>query len=269
MSQESLPSLPELCSAVRAAGREEILPRFRRVEAQAKADGSLVTEADLAMQRRICEVLGQLDAGRPVLGEEMAPELQEALISGSEDGFWCLDPLDGTTNFSAGFPYFGVSLALIRRGRPILGIVYDPVHDECFSARRGEGCWLNGVPWRPVPPPGVGLGEALAVVDTKRLDAPTRRRLADEAPYRSRRNLGSVALEWCWLAAGRFHLYLHGGQRLWDYAAGSLVLAEAGGSAVLLGREGGEAAALDLAPKAAVAAATPELLGEWRRWLGV
>lgn len=262
----ALPLLSELCDLVRAVSREEILPRFRQVSAQTKGDGSPVTEADLAVQARLGTALQALDPARPLLGEEMSPSAQQALMAEAQDGFWCLDPLDGTSNFAAGFPLFAVSLALVRGGEPWLGIVYDPVREECFSSLRGQGCWLNDQPLHLSPHPP-SLASALGVVDFKRLGPGVGRRLAERPPVRSLRNLGSVALEWCWLAAGRFGVYLHGGQRLWDYAAGSLLLAEAGGSALLLDAEGRAGTPIDLAPRRAIAATSPALLADWRAWL--
>src|SRR5690606_37453944 len=84
-------------------------------------------------------------------------------------------------------------------------------------------------------------------------------------PYGSQRNFGACSLEWCWLAAARFHIYLHGGQKLWDYAAGSLVLKEAGAPAATL--TGEEVFALDLAPRSVVAAIDPETFAKWQKWL--
>jgi myo-inositol-1(or 4)-monophosphatase len=87
------------------------------------------------------------------------------------------------------------------------------------------------------------------------------------APYGSQRNFGSVALELCWLAAGRGQLYLHGGQKLWDHAAALLLLHEAGGQSITL--DGERAPPLNLAPRSTVAALDPELFRQWCGWLGV
>lgn len=266
MPLPSLPPLAELCDLLRAVSRDEILRRFRRVGSRTKGDGSPVTEADLAVQARVAEALRGLDPARPLLGEEMPSVEQEALLAGSGSGFWCLDPLDGTSNFAAGFPLFAISLALIWRGDPLLGIVYDPVREECFAARRGGGCWLNGERLSLIANPQ-SLATSLGVVDFKRLDPQLGGRLLARPPVRSLRNLGSVALEWSWLAAGRFAVYLHGGQRLWDYAAGSLLLAEAGGAALLLDAQGRAGTPPDLAARRAIAATTPALLTEWCAWL--
>jgi len=103
-------------------------------------------------------------------------------------------------------------------------------------------------------------------VDFKRLPAGLGTRLATAPPFRSQRNLGSTALDWCWLATGRADLYAHGGQRLWDYAGGALVFAEAGGTPCLLDRWDGECREdLTLRKRIAVGAAHPALQASgWR-----
>ena len=109
------------------------------------------------------------------------------------------------------------------------------------------------------------MRRAIACVDFKRLPRALAVQLATEPPYASQRSLGSVALDWCWVAAGRFHLYLHGSQGLWDYAAGSLILAEAGGCAQTLQAD----AVFDnsLRKRSALAAVDATLLHDWARWI--
>jgi myo-inositol-1(or 4)-monophosphatase len=261
------PELHALCTLLSSTAEAEILPRFRQTASRAKADGSLVTEADLAAQRVITAELARSYPGVPLLGEEMSAAEQERLLAGAPEGVWCLDPLDGTTNYASGFPYFGVSLALLRGGEVRLGVIHDPVRGECFAAEQGVGAWLNGDPLRLAENRG-GLGECLAMVDLKRLTAAEAGRMGPGAPFRSQRNLGSVALDWCWLAAGRGQLYLHGGQKLWDYAAGRLIADEAGAVSRLYERgSGAPAVGLSLAPRRAVAAANPVLLEAWEGWL--
>ena len=102
----------------------------------------------------------------------------------------------------------------------------------------------------------------MALVDFKRLPGPLAAHLAARPPYASQRNLGACALEWAWLAAGRGHVYLHGGMGLWDYAAGSLLLAEAGGVSATL--DGDPVLRFDTGPRSAVAAADPDLFAAWR-----
>lgn len=249
---------------IREAARDELVARFRRTTREIKADGTWVTTADLAMQARLKSALAARHPEIGFLGEEMeAAEQQRLLDDSPAAGIWVLDPLDGTNNFAAGIPLFGVSLALLRQGRVVAGIVYDPLHDESFAATSGGGATLNGEPLR-VGPAGIPLARTTACIDFKRLPPALAARIAATPPYSSQRSIGSVALDWCWVAAGRFHVYLHGRQRLWDYAAGSLVLAEAGGFADTLD---GTPAPPTLAPRSAVCAADEELFNAWRRYL--
>lgn len=244
-------------------GREELLPRLNSVGSEAKADGSLLTEADLAADERVRSGLVEAWPGIPVLSEEMTLEEQRALLSRGGP-VWCLDPLDGTSNFAAGFPVFSLSLALIEDGRATLGVVCDPVRGESFAATLGRGATLNGRPLsvvRSVPE----LARAVAMVDFKRLPIELASRLSTNPPYASQRNLGTCALEWAWLAAGRGHVYLHGGMRLWDYAAGSLLLAEAGGRSATL--DGVPVFQSDPGPRSVVAARDHGLFEAWQREL--
>jgi 3'(2'), 5'-bisphosphate nucleotidase/myo-inositol-1(or 4)-monophosphatase len=252
-------------SVVRDIAREVILPRYLNTARNRKPDGSLFTEADLESQRRFVEELPKLAPG-PVLGEEMSGAEQARLWSEGGKGFWCIDPIDGTTNFANGIPFFAVSIAYLVDHEPRFGVVYNPVTDESFYAARGAGAFLNGVelPLRPGAP---HIGDAVAGIDFKRISHHLGDELAVRPPYYSQRNFGSSALEWCFVAAGRLDVYLHGGQMLWDYAAGALILAEAGGQAAAL--DGGSVIAGPAVKRAVIAAATPTLFAEWRNWLTV
>ena len=257
--------LAALAQIVKTAAREELLPRFAECERRFKADGSIVTEADVAMQRRLTRELAAFAPQYRLLGEEMSREEQGELLQAGDGGLWCLDPLDGTSNFASGIPFFCVSLGLLVGRRPLLGLVYDPVRDECFAAQAGGGAFLNGRPLR-CRPAGLVLRQAIAVVDFKRLPPALAAALVSRPPYSSQRYFGSGALEWAWLAAGRYQIYLHGRQKLWDYAAGALILAEAGGFAESL--DGGPVYTEALRPRSAVAACDAGLFAEWRAWLG-
>lgn len=281
---DRFPDLAALQALVREAARTELLPRFDalhpgraahvqpgpgqdRADAirQIKTDGSIVTEADRAMQSRMQHELARRWPRYGFLGEEMAGPEQERLTRAAGRGLWCLDPLDGTSNFAAGIPFFAVSLALLIDGQAVLGLVHDPVRDECFTVRRGQGAWRNGIRLGAAGMAPAELKRAIACVDFKRLDRKLAAALGAEPPYGSQRNFGSSSLEWCWLADGRFHLYLHGGQKLWDYAAGSLILAETGAPAATL--EGEEVLRLGLAPRSVVAARDRALFHAWQQWL--
>ena len=260
----TLDELAQLRDIVSRAAREELLPRFTVCQRHEKADGSTVTEADFALQYRLESELAQQWPEFAFLSEEMTVAQQQQQMKCAEAGLWCLDPLDGTTNFAAGVPFFGVSLALLVGGEARAGVIYDPIRDEVFSASKGRGAWLNGE--RLTPQPELrSLRQCVAVVDFKRLTAPLAARLACNPPYLSQRNFGSVALEWCWLAAGRFHMYVHGGQKLWDYAAGYLILREAGGHALSL--QGAPIDCADLHPCSVMAALDLRLFKECSEWL--
>lgn len=255
--------LPRVEALVRAVAAQEVMPRFLQVARVHKSDGSIFTAADLAAQHFLAAELGKL-LPLPVLGEEMTETEQRAAVAAGDDGLWCVDPVDGTTNFLVGLPCFAVSVALLRGGRPLLGVSYAPFSDEMFTAVAGGGAWLNGEPL-PLRAPEPGLDKAVALVDLKRLPKPLAQALAADSPYYSQRNLGSSVLEWCYLAAGRVDLLLHGGQRPWDYAAGSLMVKEAGGGVSSFDQDD-----FDAAPpwrRSVVASLDPDALPQWRDWI--
>lgn len=261
------PELTVLTQLVRDTATTEIMPRLHGARSEQKADGSLVTATDLAVQTQLTAALARAFPDIPLLGEEMNAAEQARLLAAAERGVWVLDPLDGTTNYALGFPGFAISLALIEHGQTRLGVVLDPVRDECFAAASGEGAWLNGEPIRPFAA-GAELGDCLAMIDLKRLPPRALPALFRPGGFRSQRNLGSVALDWCWLAAGRFQLYLHGNQRLWDYAAGRLIADEAGAPWRHYQTDGiTPAIGLSLEPRLAIAAANDALLARWLDFL--
>jgi myo-inositol-1(or 4)-monophosphatase len=228
-----------------------------------KDDGSIVTEADFAAQRALVRRLTRIEA-IPVLGEEMETAEQESIW---ERGgrFWCVDPLDGTRNFSSGIPFFAVSVALMDGARPVFGTVYDPIADEAFHAVRGGGAWLNDRPLE-VPPHAPALSAAIAEVSLRRDMASLRGALKNHRPFAKRLTSGSSALSWCHLAAARIDVMLHSGQKMWDYAAGALILEEAGGHACTL--EHDDFWAAPIWKRSAIAARSAALLAEWRAWIG-
>ncbi|MDA3870312.1 MAG: inositol monophosphatase [Gammaproteobacteria bacterium] len=255
--------LATLKQIIIAVAREELLPSFADVQRSTKADGSFVTEADLAVQARVAHELKKHYPKTGLLGEEMTADQQRALLTNS-DSLWCLDPLDGTSNFAVGTPYYAISLALIERGVPTLGIVYDPNRDECFVAMRGQGAFLNDAPLK-VRPVELPLSKCTALIDFKRLPKQLSMNLVSLQPYASQRSYGSVALDWCWLAASRVHVYLHGASNIWDYAAGQLIFSEAGGASCTL--EGEAIYVNTLSKRSSVGALDKAALDEWYGWL--
>ena len=251
---------------IREVAANEIMPYFLRVQSARKEDGSVLSQADLAAQAKLVFRLPQIIAA-PVLGEEMSAAEQRALWAAhSQSGLWVIDPIDGTNNFVNGLPHFAVSVAYVAQGRAQLGAIFNPISGELFSAQRGAGAFLNDtrLPLRCVPKK---LREALAGVDVKRLrSAKLANSINHFAPFGTLRCLGSSTLDWCYLAAGRFDVYLHGGQNLWDYAAGALILEEAGGLLATL--EGDEFwSGLHAFKRSVVAAVQPELFEKWLDWV--
>ena len=261
-------NINSLAQCVADVAATEIMSRYGRVVAKQKRDGSVLTRADTAVQAALSNILAEQYPGIRLLGEEMSPGVQKDLLSAGSDWLWCLDPLDGTGNFAAGIPMFSVSLALVRDGKVVAGVVHDPVRVETFSALRDSGAWLNGQVLKVPESTASDLPNATALVDFKRLPPRLATELATRAPYRSQRSFGSVALDWCWIAAGRCHVYLHGGQRLWDYAAGSLVAAEAGAAGGLYSDFRGERQCqLTLVPAIGIAASSAKLFDQWATWI--
>ncbi len=258
-----LPDLKKLETLISQVAKEEILPRFNRVGYEVKADGSLLTEADLSADKRISTTLAEWYPDIAFLSEEMPEEEQTNLLKSAET-LWCLDPLDGTSNFAAGIPLFATSLALFVNGEVQIGITYDPVRDEMFSAVKGQGAWLNGKSLKCVPS-GFTLDKTIAIVDFKRLKSDLVQRLLNNPPYKSQRNLGTCVLEWAWMAANRGHLYLHGGMKLWDLAAGTLILEEAGGYACTL--EGETVFRPTMKPRSVVISPDKALFESWKKYL--
>jgi len=244
---------------IREISENSLSVYYTRSTADYKSDGSIVTEADLLMQQSLTSTLAARYPDVQMLGEEISEPVQHQVLQSSGD-FWCLDPVDGTTNFHATMPLFSVSLALISKGELVLGIVYDPCRKEFFGAIRGQGIWLNGeAVRRPVQP--TQLGDCIAFVDFKRLSKVVGNRLINPTPYKSQRNIGTCALEWAWLAAGRANLLIHGSERIWDYSAGVLLNQEGGGVSETF--DGEPVYKQSLETRSVVAASTPELFALW------
>lgn len=257
--------LEHLKVIVKQAAIEELLPEFGKREFTYKEDHSVITKADLAMQARLEEELKQAWPDISLLGEEMTEAEQLSIIE-SGDAYWCVDPVDGTNNYAAGIPMFAVSIALIVNGESIQGLIYDPTRDEMFTARKGEGTFLNGEKLK-VTHSTHHAQRIVAEIELKRLPEELVLRLITEQPYGSQRNSGSSAIDWCWMSAGRFDIYLHGGQKLWDYAAGHLIFSEVGGQSVSL--DGEPVFRGRLETRSVLAAQDSVLFDDWCKWIGV
>ena len=254
--------MPSIKKAIEIVVQDEIMPFYCNSKFEIKRDGSVCTQADLAAQEKLKDLLRDI-LQAPVLGEEMSSSEQMQIWETSGDYIWCVDPIDGTSNYVNGIPYFAVSVALMQNRKTCLGAVYDPTREEFFHAEEGKGAFLNEVRLeKTIRKP---LQQAIAQIDFKRLPRPIIEKLLDNRPYASQRNFGAGSLEWCYLAAGRFDIYLHGSQKLWDYAAGSLILGEAGGKLRTMRHpnfwEG------DVWSKSVIAAGSEGLFKPWLDWL--
>ena len=213
--------------AARRAGallRENIQGRR---EITFKGDINLVTEMDVRSERALVETLLTSFPGHGIIAEE------ETSIR-TESGFvWIIDPLDGTTNYAHGYPCFSVSIALEQEGEIIVGVVYDPMRDELFAARKGQGATLNG---KKIHVSSVdtliksllatGFPYDRKVSDKNNLDFFNDLLMASQEIRRD----GSAALDLCSVASGRFDGFWELKLKPWDVAAGSLIVREAGGA---------------------------------------
>ena len=267
--------IDKLKSLVKVAAKEELLKDFGHSEFEYKDDGSVITPADLAMQNRLEKELKQHWPMYDILGEEMTEVDQQAVIEkdASNDnghnssGYWCVDPLDGTSNYAAGLPFFSVSIALIIDKKQYLGLIYDPVRDEMFTAIHGQGAYLNGERLEYSPQETSEKKPVVAEIDLKRLPESLAVKLVTERIFASQRNMGSSAIDWCWMAAGRFDVYLHGGQKMWDYAAGSLIFREAGGYSISLDND--EVFRGQFETRSVLASFDKKLFDFWYQWIGI
>ena len=190
-----------------------------------KGSDNIVTDVDKASEKFIIRKILSNFKDHSILAEESSPR------EGASGYRWIIDPLDGTTNFAHGFPFFCVSIALEYNGQVILGVVYDPIRDELFSSESGKGSYLNN--------------KRIFVSKTKALSKSFlatgfsygKKRKAENIGHFKNlimkalaiRRAGSAALDLCYVACGRFdgfwELYL----KPWDSAAGMIIVQEAGG----------------------------------------
>jgi myo-inositol-1(or 4)-monophosphatase len=185
----------------------------------------IVTATDEAAERVILDLIAARFPAHTRISEEAGGV-------GLDDAYaWVVDPIDGTTNFARRMPNFTISIGLLARGRPLVGVVYDPMRDNLFSAARGRGAHLNGAPIRVSPTDAIS--DAVVALDWGHADAVRAQGLAylnRIAPRcRTLRALGSAALAQAYVAAGWLDAYYNLGLKPWDAAAGMLLVAEAGG----------------------------------------
>ena len=193
---------------------------------QQKGVIDLVTEFDRRSEDVIVSALQDKFPDHAILAEESGPNRTVSEYQ------WVIDPLDGTTNFAHGIPVFSVTIALLMNNSPIVGVAYDPLRDEMFSAELGQGATLNNHPIHVSSQTDLGQ----AVISTGfpyDLRTNPRNNLAQFVQFQLRtqavRHLGSAALDCAWTAMGRLDGYWEFGVKPWDIGAGALIVREAGG----------------------------------------
>jgi myo-inositol-1(or 4)-monophosphatase len=261
-----------ICEAAARAGGRVLLDWVGRFGVSSKGPRDLVTEADLASQREIRRIVLGAFPDHGFIGEESLPEHAVDGLSGSDLASggatlrWMVDPLDGTSNYVHGFPAWCVSIALTRGDEILVGVVYDPTRDECFTAKLGVGAWLNG---KPISVSGCTLLSdalvALSFPPNTTVDSVAVADFLAVVPHvHSARRTGSTAINLAWLACGRLDAFWVRRIACWDVAAGLLICREAGAS--LGGFADGPASLewVSLAQPAFIAACTPEIVADLR-----
>ncbi len=223
------PLITVMVQAVRKAGRTlaRDFGEVEQLQVSMKGPGDFVSAADRKAEDTL---FAELSRARPNYGFLME---ERGAVEGTDPAnTWVVDPLDGTTNFLHGIPIFSISLALVRNGVPVAGVIYNPVSDELYVAESGQGAYLN----------------------ERRIRVAARRKLADcvvccGLPHMGRgdhdqfnrelelvqpqvsglRRTGSAAIDLAWTAAGRFDAFWERNLSPWDMAAGIIMVREAGG----------------------------------------
>lgn len=245
----------EICESAARAGGQVLLDWRGKIQSREKGPKDLVTEADLASQKVIQETLLSAFPAHRFLGEEDGLD-QDEQPSGQGGYCWICDPLDGTTNYVHQLPNYCVSIALRHDTELLVGVVFDPISNECFSAVSGGGAFLNGEPIHVSD--CTETSRALVAVSLPpqiARDALEISRFLDLlVSCQAVRRLGSAALNLCYLAAGRLDGYWATDTKIWDVAAGVLLVREAGGE--VSASRGGQ---FRLGAPGLLAASTPEL----------
>lgn len=231
----------EVAITAARAGAVELMARRNHHTVQEKAPKDLVTDADLASQKAIREILLDAFDNYVFVGEEEGEnDPPDAVRKGLADAppCWVVDPLDGTVNYVHRLQSFAVSIALYCEGRMRLGVIYDPVTEELFSAIDGGGAKCNGEPIRCSD--CTDVADALIACSfpagVKGGDPEVQRFVRVLEQCRSLRRLGSCALNMCYVASGRLDAYWATSVAAWDSAAGTVIAREAG--AVLTAYDG-------------------------------
>jgi myo-inositol-1(or 4)-monophosphatase len=199
----------------------------QNIQVDHKSEIDLVTEIDRRSEAFLLDMIRTHYPDDRIVAEE------SGIIQGKNGHIWHIDPLDGTVNYAHGIPFFSVSLGYVQDGKITLGVVFDPLRDECYTAQRGQGAYLNGEPLRVST--ASDLIQSLLVTgfpydirerQDNNLDHYSNLSLRSQGV----RRLGSAALDLCYVAAGRLEGFWEVEIHSYDIAAGALIVEEAGGT---------------------------------------
>ena len=219
--------MEELYVAIEAVNKAGAIVReyYGKVDAFHKSDRSLVTKADTESEHVIRDILQKKFPDYSILGEETGRSGKES------DYLWVIDPLDGTTNYTFQNPFFDVSLGLVHKNKPIMGVVLYPPQNELFHAEKGKGAYLNNE--RITVSNGMNFDDSVIAFCHGRDQQSVKRMISAFSrlkPVNNKvRQLGAAALELCYVACGRIDGFFMVGMNSWDIAGGSMILEEAGG----------------------------------------
>lgn len=186
------------------------------------ADNDFVTNVDKATEVILVEGIKEMYPNDDFLTEEKTVATQ------GKDDLWIIDPIDGTTNFIFQQKNFAISIAYYYQNKPVFGIVYDVMADELFLGINGEGAFLNGVKLEDLNQ-DVGLKDAIVYGDLYSLSMFDKDTQALRDEWVAHRYLGAASIEICWVAAGRMQSYISKNLKVWDVAAGVIILNEVKG----------------------------------------
>jgi len=246
MDETAARDLLELAEAAARAAGNELLRRSGHIEGLTTKTSATdpVSDADRAAETLLTRLLLAERPDDGLLGEEGASRRSQSGIT------WVVDPLDGTVNYLYGLGSWSVSVAAENADGTVVGVVHEPTSGRAFTAIRGAGAWLDGKPIRvndPVSPAQALLATGFSYLPERRVaEAELIARLLRDV--RDIRRIGSAALDLCFVAAGMVDAYLEEDANHWDWAAGSLIVREAGGEVSTVTPTGGRSGLLAAGP---------------------
>ncbi|MEM3030630.1 MAG: inositol monophosphatase family protein [Candidatus Micrarchaeia archaeon] len=231
---QELPRIRRLLLRASHAAAIMLRKNFLRVKrVREKAPGSIVTNVDEEIEEKLRSLIAKAFPEHGIMGEEGTEKAGESAWK------WVIDPIDGTTNYARGVPFFNCSIGVARENEAVLGAVVNPITDELFFAEKGRGAFLNGKKIsvssvRQISKAYIAYCDGHSKEEKAQMIGPANRfKLAAV----DARKFGSAALELSYVACGRFDALVAFATKTWDSAAGSLLVQEAGGRATGIGGE--------------------------------